>query len=258
MPTITPDFSVLSRYNNEVNVDLVRYGANSNVLESELNEMQQVTNFKLQQLIAFAYNNGLSSLSTMSFANSTFTIGGCFAVVSGILLYISTSTVAAAVGTTIYLDTWTSSESYTSTLRKYGNTQGTTVTNYFEDPIVNQETSRRQIRNYQLSTTNVDSTHSYLCIARVVSGGIVSPQTGLITLKQGSLQGKYEDVFTSTAGQTVFNLTSGTYQTGCRQLDVYINGIRQPRSLFTETSSTRFTLVATNILAGLEVVAVYG
>lgn len=51
-----------------------------------------------------------------------------------------------------------------------------------------------------------------------------------------------EEEFITTANQTVFNLTNGSYDTGRNAVDLYIYGQKQPSSLFTETSSTSITL----------------
>ena len=258
MASITPDFGVLSRYNNLVNVDIVRFGANSNVLESELNEMQQALNFKRQQMISFAFNDGLSTLGNMSFADGVFAITGTFALVGGILIYISTSSISASIGTDIYLDVWSATETYASTLHKYGNVQEAAVTNYMMDPILGQETSRREVIHYALATATGQTNHSYLYLAKIGSGGVLQKKASLVSLKYTAIQGKKEDIFTATAGQTAFTLVSGTYTPGIGQLDVFINGVRQPRSSFTETSSTMFTFKASNLPAGAEVAAVYG
>lgn len=50
-----------------------------------------------------------------------------------------------------------------------------------------------------------------------------------------------EEEFTTTAGQTVFNLLLGTYDMGRNSVDVYMYGQKQPKSMFTETSSTIIT-----------------
>jgi hypothetical protein len=49
--------------------------------------------------------------------------------------------------------------------------------------------------------------------------------------------------FTATAGQTVFDLSSvGQYATGTNALSVFINGVLQSESAYTETSATVVTL----------------
>lgn len=254
---ITPDFSVLSRYNSNMNIELVRIGANANILESELNEMQQVANNKVRQLMRFIYTNGLSNINNMTYSGSTFTLGQCTAIIDGILINITPCTLNVVSGEDVYLDTWTTSASMNSIVRSGGNTQGAILTNYFKDPLIGMETSMREIRNYSLSKTNTKEGHDYLYIARISTGTIVK-KAELITSNVSSLQSKKEDILLSTSGQKVFTLTSGRYIPGVGQLDVYLNGMRISRNAFTETSPTSFTLKANNISSGIEVVAVYG
>ena len=49
--------------------------------------------------------------------------------------------------------------------------------------------------------------------------------------------------FTATSGQTIFNLTNGSYSPGLNLIRVYLNGVRQPNTAYAETNSTRITLV---------------
>lgn len=51
-----------------------------------------------------------------------------------------------------------------------------------------------------------------------------------------------KEEFEATEGQTVFNLTKGTYSPNENKMNVYIWGLKQPPSAFTETSSTTITL----------------
>ena len=60
-------------------------------------------------------------------------------------------------------------------------------------------------------------------------------------------------VFTATAGQTVFTGV-GTYEIGAGQLRVYIDGVRQFPTAYTETSTTSFTLTA-GVAVGTAVLA---
>jgi len=55
-----------------------------------------------------------------------------------------------------------------------------------------------------------------------------------------------EEQTASSDGQSVFNLTAVTYTPGAKNLVVYRNGVKIPRSSYTETSSTAITLSATN------------
>ena len=53
-----------------------------------------------------------------------------------------------------------------------------------------------------------------------------------------------EETQTATAGQTVFNLTTMTYTPGVANLAVYVNGVRQYPTAYTETSASRVTFAS--------------
>jgi hypothetical protein len=59
--------------------------------------------------------------------------------------------------------------------------------------------------------------------------------------------------FTATANQTAFTGV-GTYTPGAGQLRIYIDGVRQFNSAYTETSSTSFTLLE-GVVAGTSIMA---
>ena len=77
------------------------------------------------------------------------------------------------------------------------------------------------------------------------SGGSGSVGTKIDTTRQ---------TFTATANQTVFDLSSTTYTPGTGQLRVYINGVRQHPSAYTETDNNTFTLL-TGVSSGTSVFA---
>lgn len=51
-----------------------------------------------------------------------------------------------------------------------------------------------------------------------------------------------QEEFIATANQTVFNLTKGYFTKGIGAVTVYINGVKQPNILFTETTDRSITL----------------
>jgi hypothetical protein len=101
-----------------------------------------------------------------------------------------------------------------------------------------------EVSGYVLTTTGAGS---YQWAA--APGGITSVGTKIDTSRQS---------YTATSGQTVFTLTGGlSYTPGSGQLRVYIDGIRQFPSAYTETSTTVFTLsdgvsVGTLVLAEID------
>lgn len=54
----------------------------------------------------------------------------------------------------------------------------------------------------------------------------------------------YRQLFTATAGQTVFGPLTNAYTVGAGQLSVYINGSKQYPNTYIETSTTSFTLTS--------------
>ena len=76
-------------------------------------------------------------------------------------------------------------------------------------------------------------------------------QTGNVTTA-GTRVDSTRIITTATAGQTLF--TAPTYVAGANQLRVYIDGVRQFDSEYTETSTTSFTLL-TGVSAGTVVLA---
>ena len=67
---------------------------------------------------------------------------------------------------------------------------------------------------------------------------------------------KHQEEFNATEGQTSFNLTKGTYQPNTERMSVYVWGVKQPLSAYTETSSEIVTL-ASGVEAGTKVILEY-
>lgn len=65
-----------------------------------------------------------------------------------------------------------------------------------------------------------------------------------------------QEKFTATEGQTIFNLTQGSYSQGLGALAIFIYGSKLSSDAFIETSTTRFTL-KTGLSAGDVVIAEY-
>jgi hypothetical protein len=109
----------------------------------------------------------------------------------------------------------------------YGGTGGTTPTEALTSLLPSGAST-----GYVLTT---GGSGSYYWASAGGGGGATVGQT-INTLRQSN---------TATQGQTVFTLTGGiTYTPGTGQLGVYINGVRQFPSEYTETASNVFTLTA--------------
>jgi hypothetical protein len=92
-----------------------------------------------------------------------------------------------------------------------------------------------------------------------MSASIWAPGSDIINIDAES--SNLSQVFTATASQTVFNLTSFSYTVGGEGIAVYRNGQRLIKGVdWSETSSTSISLVGITVAAGevIEVVAVLG
>ena len=74
-------------------------------------------------------------------------------VVDGDIFYVSSLTIPASNGQKIYLTVEEEEVDYQSILKKYGNRQETNIINHMYDARVNQETTRRQVITYDLTTS---------------------------------------------------------------------------------------------------------
>lgn len=62
------------------------------------------------------------------------------------------------------------------------------------------------------------------------------------SITSGSTASRVSQEYTATANQTLFTLSSASYTIGAGQLDVYVDGILQYPSSYTETSTTSITM----------------
>jgi hypothetical protein len=165
------DFTKNSNFNKNNNFVGVSFGANSNLLEVELNESQDIQKSKLSQLIATLYSDSLVGTGIVAYTAGTLTIDNDTALVGGKLITIDHLILVLAEGETAYLDTWEQTLNYTSIVPVNGNTQsGATVPNTMLDARISSETSRRIQRQYALTKTTGIANHEYLSIGTVIAG----------------------------------------------------------------------------------------
>lgn len=172
--TFNPDFSKMSNWNPESGVSMVRFGADAPITEMELNEMQLIQNDRRKELVKYLITNGLSKEGTISFTSGTLTIQNKHAFVDGYHVFIDSASVSVANGQTVYLNVFEQTTVGPSdTLKKYGNVNGTTITNYIMDSRYNQEISKRVVVAYELSTTQKTGAKT-LVIGTVNSSGAMT------------------------------------------------------------------------------------
>ena len=178
------DFDLLSRFNKEAGVQLVRFGQRRPVLEVELNELQQLFREKLRETFLAIMPDGELEAPDYDYSDGTFTVENGKFSVNGELVIVTSLSLAAANGDTIYLDTWDMTVEYLDTLKKFGNQQEIeTVENWFYDDRIDVETTKRTVLAYNLSTTNVTEGHSFLKLGRISGGQFIKE---VINIKQST------------------------------------------------------------------------
>lgn len=153
------DFNKYSNYNENTSHSSVVFGADAPLLEVELNEMQQIVNTKLARLIKSIL--GTSSVAFLEDSSVTYSsstklarVQNCLVVTDNGLMALIEDTTVGVTSTNKYLYVKIQEETKTSadSLRKYGNTIGSVVTNTIKDSRSPVETTRRKVVTWTLQS----------------------------------------------------------------------------------------------------------
>lgn len=153
------DFNKYSNYNENTSHSSVVFGADAPLLEVELNEMQQIINTKLSRIItamlgtssvAFLEDSSLSFNSSMNLAR----VQNCIVVTNnGLTAFIGDTTVGVtSTKNILYVKIQEETKTSADTLRGYGNTIGSVITNTIKDSRSPVETTRRKVVTWTLQS----------------------------------------------------------------------------------------------------------
>ena len=148
-----PDFSYKSKFNKEANFTSILFGADAPLLETELNEMQSILLEKIRDSVRAGFKDGVINSGEVTYDGSKFTMKDFLVVVDGDIFFVSSLTIPVSNGQKVYLTVDEEEVNYQSTLKKYGNRQETNIINHMYDIRVNQETTRRKVITYDLTTS---------------------------------------------------------------------------------------------------------
>ena len=245
------DFSQLSRFNPDANFKLVRIGADSPVLEVELNEMQDISEARYKNLIKSYFGNAVQGEGTYVYKNGTLTIQDESAFVDGNVVEITTLNLALGEGEKAYLKVWEDTIKTGDLIRYKGNQQeDRTVPNTLLDSRVGTETSRRIQVKYDL-VKKTDNKATYFYLGKILEGNFLLEADIVSDASRVDV-----DRFTAKGSQRVF-VTNRLYKRGVNSLSVYVDGIYQvPGVHYDELTSNSFQLREAPE-QGVEVVAVY-
>lgn len=155
------DFTKYSNYKENTSYSSIIFGANSPVLEVELNELQQLLNTKMNRLIKAILGTGsFTTLSENSIAfnssTKTLTFTDCIAIAdNGWVAYVTGGSLKLNTSSSyIYVQLQEVTKTGSDTLNAYGNTLGSKVTNTMIDSRNAVETSRRKVITFTLKAGN--------------------------------------------------------------------------------------------------------
>lgn len=188
-----PDFSLYSNYNKEANFSLIRFGADAPLLETELNEMQEIQRQKIKEVVKRALPNSILE-GDLTYANGTFTIKDAVITVDGEIVYIPSAQLSAVNGDSIYLKVWEKEVNRNSILKKYGYEKGATIPNKMFDARIGEETSRRLVVVYDLVKTQPTS-ESYLKLGDVVNGSFVQVAPEIVDYSSFLTKSEFNSMF---------------------------------------------------------------
>ena len=156
------DYSLISEYNSKVNSDEVLFGADSRVLNTELNEMQETQKEARRQLIQSLAPSGFTVPIELDYETATATtiktLNDAEAYVDGMRIFIPKGTLIDLGDNPtegiredlLFLEVWRESANKDSVLTEFGGEGLPTVKNYFLSDRVGEETARRILTKWRL------------------------------------------------------------------------------------------------------------
>lgn len=184
------DFTKYSNYQKNSAFSQVVFGAQSPVLEVELNEMQQIIDYKLQAILR-ALGKGVvfndpTSEANIEVANNTISLYDGVILSNGYVIQFSDLTATSVTnGKYVYAKISQVDADYNTTLKSEGNASHSTITNTIKDTRLGVETSRRKVVTFEILTGSTvpsdDGTYQYVkLLHKTASGEIVLNIAGTV------------------------------------------------------------------------------
>lgn len=164
------NFDNYTNYADNAGVSSVIFGANSPVLEVELNEMQEIQAHYMREFIKSIVGNGITDISKLTYTDGKVKIAdGCNIMCDGYLVKADRLELAITDGTA-YLWVWEDEVDYNDTLPIEGNADNiNNVNNWIKDNRADNETTRRKVIRYQLrDTAPIHDMYSCIPIAKII------------------------------------------------------------------------------------------
>lgn len=150
------NFKYHSNYDEKSSFSDIVFGAEKPLLETELNEMQQIIGTKLKYLfnvLGSCVNSvyGSESESIFLVNNNVLHVKDCIVTtVDGNIFYVKDESIPITSGYKAFFKVWEEVEDYLSELKEYGNIKGSSVPNKIKDERNGEETTRRTVLKHEL------------------------------------------------------------------------------------------------------------
>jgi hypothetical protein len=166
-----PDFSHSSKFNKEANFSSIRFGADAPLLETELNELQDIQNEIITSISKEVLPNGISNTSKVMFSNGTLTVNDCKFIVDGIIINVEEPLkIAVSNNDIIYLEVVEEVKTFQDTIKKLGNSQSSeNVPNEIRDARLGFESSRRVQVTFNLVKHKSNPKAKYLEVGKLIN-----------------------------------------------------------------------------------------
>ena len=149
-----PDFTRHSNFNKNANFGSVKFGADAPLLETELNELQDIQNYKRRELLRKMFDNCILELGNISYVNPNLVIENTSFLIDGELIYINNVNIPISLGQSFYIKLDEKVLTHLDDIKEFGNEHSnSTIPNNIVDSRVGAETSRRVVLTYSITTT---------------------------------------------------------------------------------------------------------
>lgn len=167
---MTATFSRSSIFSANSNFDLVKFGRDGLITELELNELQEMQNYRRKLAMSYVLSNGFLTTPTITYESGTLTLPAFVFVYNGEVISIGNSSTLSGLsdGDFIYLSISSADVTKDSTIKTYGNLSGSNnLSNYLLDSAIGIETTRRT--QIQVELTKTLPTY-YLIVGSISAG----------------------------------------------------------------------------------------
>ena len=149
-----PDFTRHSNFDKNANFGSVKFGADAPLLETELNELQDIQNYKRREFLRKMFDNCILELGNISYVNPNLVIENTSFLIDGELIYINNVNIPISLGQSFYIKLDEKVLTHLDDIKEFGNEHSnSTIPNNIVDSRVGAETSRRVVLTYSITTT---------------------------------------------------------------------------------------------------------